>query len=180
MLKELISRLKKKAKNDMGIKINVVAKIYDENNQLIRKQKGHNELTNGTVGASVYNARVMFLQRMTGDNDSGGIPYNDSVITQMELGTGSSPNDSGLQTPYSPDTTEVIDTYTWDYTTTPATSVNVKLSTSWDSSYPALSGINEAALQNFNNEALAIKTFSPALSKTTGGTITLEWTITLA
>jgi hypothetical protein len=158
---------------------NVVAKVYDDKGILVTEQVGHNALTDGVVGGTYYNARTMILQRMTGDNDSASIPYNDSVITNMELGTGT-PDDTGLGTAYSSfSTIESIDSWTWDYTTSP-TSIDVTASTSWDSSYAAISGVTEAGLYNNNDEPLAIKTFSPALAKTTGGTITIEWKITLA
>lgn len=160
----------------------VIAKVYDENGILVDEREGTNTVLSGdpTSDASQeYNGYVMALQRLLNDDDSGAIVSDEaSALTQMELGTGT-PDNEGLGTPYtSPSTIESFDTMTWDYTTS-QTSIDVVISTAWDSSYVALSGITEAVIQNANDEPFASKTFSPALSKTTGGTITIEWTLTV-
>jgi hypothetical protein len=167
----------------MQIKHRVVAQVYDEKGNLIDEREGHNTVLTGvptTDATQEYNGYVMILQRLLNDDDSGLIISDElSALTQMELGTGT-PDNEGLGTPYTPtNTQENFDSITWDYTTS-TSSIDALLTTTWDATYPALSGVTEAAILNANDDPFASKTFSPALSKTTGGSIVINWTLTVS
>jgi hypothetical protein len=170
----------------MIIKNNLIAKIYDVDGNLVNVQEGHNAITDGDATTSTYgNGFIFTLMRLFNDDNSGALLMDeDSAIVAMEMGTGT-PDDDGLGTPYTtPDTELAIASLTWDYST--LTEPEILASCSWGPGSPynvSLSGITEAVLLTgttgplSTNEPFAYKTFTPALSKTAGGVITLEWTI---
>ncbi|MFC1856364.1 hypothetical protein ACFL2A_07505 [Thermodesulfobacteriota bacterium] len=165
----------------MNIINNVRAIMRDGAGKVIRMERGHNNLTAGVPSATVFNARVLLLMLLSGDNDSTNLPFDISALTTMELGTGTTPGDSGLSSPYAPSgsTIESIETWTWDYSTS-QTSIDITASTTWDSTYGALSNVNEVAIYNNSDEAFAYKKFNAALSKSSAGSITIEWKFTLS
>jgi hypothetical protein len=149
----------------------VIATERDASGKIIRVQEGHNTVTNGNP-TTVDNGRVMVLDYITGKDE-----YYDSTdeIGKMKLGTGT-PGNGGLGTP------------TGSYKTTTFPSVmdisnlsapELVLRGTWDAGDGALSGITEAGLFSETGlELFAYKTFTPALSKTAGGTLEIDWTIT--
>lgn len=165
----------------MKIKHKVTATIKDEQGRVVTVQEGHNTVTAGDP-TSVHNGFVWMLDRIFGD---GTYFDPDDFINKMMLGTGT-PSNSGLGTPYAgvPGSTLIAfkSGYpTWDISTLTAPVITARCE--WDSSFDAFSGITEAGLfvdGVVDYEMIAYKTFSPALSKTTGGTLIIEWEITIS
>jgi hypothetical protein len=164
----------------MQIKHKVTATIKDKSGKVIHTQEGENAVTTGDP-TSVHNGFVWLLDRAFGD---GTYFDPDDNINKMMLGTGT-PSNSGLGTPKTgvPGTTLLAfksGSPTWDVST--LTAPVITATCDWDSSFDALSGITEAGLfvDGTDYEMIAYKTFSPALSKTTGGTLTIEWEITMS
>jgi hypothetical protein len=189
IVRSCVHHLKKviKPKKPIQFRNKLTAKVYDVSGELVHTQTGLNTVTTGDYTVSdTYNGRVLMLGLLTNDNNSAAFLFNKTdhanpdYLETMQLGTGT-PDNNGLGTEYtSPGTTqESFDTITWDVST--QSTPKVTLSTSWTSGgYGALSGITEAALETTQSDVFAYKTFSPALSKTAGGTITLEWELTLS
>lgn len=156
----------------MRLKNIVIARVYDENGKLVKKQKGHNTVTNGDPD-TVNNGFVLILDRMF---DNGDFYDPDDFINKMGIGSGT-PSNSGLGTTLNKDKTlQVVGTIDKSTPTAPF----IKVKGVWDSGDGALSGVSEAGLiaDGVGTTLFAYKTFSPALSKTAGGTLTIEWTIT--
>jgi hypothetical protein len=153
----------------------VKAIIRDEHGNVTHEQEASNTISNGDASSSVDNGYVMALALLFND-DNGYFIDPTSALDEMELGTGT-PSNSGLGTPVSPTTVESI-TKTWDVSSWSAPIVTA--SVTWDSSYGALSGITEATLANVDGDIFAYKSFTPALSKTAGGDLTIEWSITMS
>lgn len=164
----------------MQIKHKVTAIIRDKDGNITHTQEGNNTVTSGDP-TSIHNGLVWLLDRAFGDGEY----YDpDDFINKMMLGTGT-PSNSGLGTPKTgvPGTTLLAfkaGSPTWDISTLSAPVLTATCD--WDSWFDALSGITEAGLfiDGTDYEMFAYKTFSPALSKTTGGTLTIEWEITLS
>jgi hypothetical protein len=166
---------------------NVTATIKDEYGNVIREQTNHNAITDGDATSSTYgNGYIFTLMRLFNDDDSSNLLMSPtSYLIGMELGTGT-PDDDGLGTPYAGENTELLfDSITWDYSSLPAPKVTA--SCSWDSGFGALSGVTEAGLYVGDptspvsfDELFAYNTFTPALSKTSPGTITITWSITVS
>lgn len=162
----------------MQIKHKVTATQKDKDGNIINVQEGHNTVTTGNPN-SIHNGLVWLLDRAFGD---GEYFDPDDTINKMMLGTGS-PGNSGLGTPLTgvPGSTLIAFASTaWDISTLSAPVLTATCD--WDSSFDALSGITEVGLfiDGTEYEMFAYKTFSPALSKTDGGTLTIEWEITLS
>lgn len=155
----------------MKLKNIVIARIYDENGKLIGKQKGYNTVTNGDPD-TVNNGFVLILDRMF---DAGDFYDPDDFINKMGIG-GGSPSNSGLGSTLNKDKTLALDTIDKIAPSAPF----IKVSGVWDAGDGAISGISEAGLiaDNVGTTLFAYKTFSPALNKTAGGTLTIEWTVT--
>ena len=157
----------------------VKAVIKDEHGNVIHTQEAKNTITTGDPN-SVENGLIFMLMRLF--NAQTPMYYDPTdYLDKMQLGTGT-PSDSGLGNPItSPlDTMISIDSIDFDETGGSwYTSPKMVASTTWDDTYGALSGITEAGL--FNNastpELFAYKTFSPALSKTALGSITITWEV---
>jgi len=155
----------------------VTVTITDGNGNITRQFTEKNTLTNGDP-TTTYNGRVMMLMTLSGDDDGGSIGMDSSsVLDNMQLGTGTADN-TGLQTPITaaPTTTEIAATLVWDYTT--PSQPKITYTCVWDSTFDALT-VSEAVLYNDFNDVFAYKNFSPALTKTTDGTIQIDWSITI-
>jgi hypothetical protein len=152
----------------------VKAIIKDKDGKIVKIQKGCNTITNGDPD-TVNNGFVLILDRMF---DNGDFYDPDDFINKMGIGTGT-PSNSGLGSTLNKDKTlEVVGTI--DKSTPSAPFIKVK--GVWDSGDGALSGITEAGLiaDGIGTTLFAYKTFTPALSKTAGGTLTIEWTVTVS
>jgi hypothetical protein len=158
----------------MKVKNHVKATIRDENGNIISIQEGHNTVTTGDPN-TVHNGLVLMLDRMFNNGDF----YDPSdYINKMRLGTGT-PSNSGLGSPTGNyKTISVVGTIDITNLTAP----KIKVKGTWDSGDGALSGITEAGLfaDNVATTLFAYKTFTPALSKTAGGTLEIEWEVTFS
>lgn len=154
----------------------VTAVIKDEYGNVIHTQEDKNTITTGDP-TSVENGLVYLLDRIF---DNGDYFDPDDTISKMQLGTGT-PSNSGLGNPItSPlDTMIAFDSVAFDTSGSPwYTSPKIKATAIWDSTFGALSGVTEAGLFTSPLEYMfAYKTFSPALSKTALGSITIIWEV---
>lgn len=160
-------------KEFFGFKNHVKATLRDKDGNIIHEQEGYNTVTNGDPD-SVNNGFVLILDRMFNNGDF----YDpDDYINKMKLGTGT-PSNSGLGSPTSSYKTISLDTIDKSTPSAPF----LKATGTWDSGDGALSGITEAGLfaDGIDTTLFAFKTFTPALSKTAEGTLTIEWTITIS
>lgn len=155
----------------MKITHRVIATIRDEHGNVTHVQEGKNAITDADPVSS-NNGLVMMLDLLSGKGEYYTVT---EYVSRMKLGTGT-PGDSGLgsetgslKTTTFPTSIDISD----------PTAPEIDLRGTWDSGDGALSGITEAGLFNSNvsPKLFAYKTFSPALSKTTGGTLTIDWTI---
>jgi len=158
----------------------VTATEKDKHGKIVCVREGHNSVTTGDP-ATVHNGFVWILDRAFGDGS-----YYDpgDTINKMQLGTGT-PSNSGLGTPLTGVPTTTLIAFktgypVWDVTTLSAPVIKARCE--WDSTFDALSGVTEVGLFADNTDFVLIahKTFSPGLSKTTGGTLTIDWEITLS
>jgi len=161
----------------MNLEHRVKAIVRDEFGNIVDVRKGHNTVTSGDPNpGTVENGYVMLLERMF---DDGAYYYDPaSSVDRMQLGTGT-PGNGGLGSAIAdaPNTIVTVgNSATLDKTTLTAPIMNIHVV--WDSSYGAFSGITEAGLLNTDGELFAYKAFTPALSKTTGGSLTIDWSIT--
>jgi len=166
------------------MKINVIAREYDEDGNLVKEQGGHNAICVGDpdpTGGNSENGLVYALIRMFDVAGTYATRYtNTDFISDMELGTGTPSND-GLGSPYSSfSTVESIDIDSSSLDESSLTAPFITLSTTWDSTYGAISGVTEAVLLTESGQAFAYKAITPALSKTSAGTLVIEWKITLS
>jgi hypothetical protein len=170
------------------INTNVRATIFDGQGNVVRREIGHNALTDGVPASGVWNARVLLLMLLSGDNNGGILtgftpkPYHEASLFSMELGTGTA-SDTGLGTPYGTlgDTDQAFEANpTWNYATPTAPYVTFTCLWGPSPAYGALSGITEVVFYNVNSDVFAFKNFSAALSKEAAGTIQLDWKITIS
>jgi hypothetical protein len=154
----------------------VIAVIKDEHGNIIHTQKAKNTITTGDP-VSVENGLVYMLDRLF---DNGDYFDPDDTLSKMQLGTGT-PSNSGLGTPKTSPLNTMIAFSSVAFDTTGGTwysAPKIIATAIWDDTYGALSGISEAGLFTTPLEYMfAYKTFSPALSKTALGSITIEWEI---
>lgn len=157
----------------------VTAIVKDEHGNIVDKREEKNTITTGDP-SSVENGLVYLLDRMFGNGDYFD---PDDTIAKMQLGTGT-PDNSGLGTPItSPDDTMIVfDSVEFDPSGSPwYTSPKIQATCIWDSDFGALSGITEAGLFTDPLEYMfAYKAFSPALSKTALGSITIIWEVQIS
>jgi len=182
-LKKLLSIFKRKRKESGILTHKVTAIMYDPEGIEISRQEGLNTVTTGDPTVPNHNGYVYILNRIFDDGTYSGYDPDD-FVNKMQLGTGT-PDNTGLGTPLTgvPSTTLIAfkSGYpTWDISTLAAPVITVRCE--WDATFDALSGVTEAGLfaDGVGQIMMAHKTFSPALSKTTGGTLAVEWEITLS
>ena len=171
----MIQQVKSKV---VTLKNTVIATVRNERGRVVQRVIGHNTVTSGNdPGGANYNGRAWILDRVFGFED-----YYDSaaIISKMKLGKGT-PSNTGLGNAYGSYKT-ITQVGSMDISSPSAPKVTVK--GTWDSGDGSFSGITEAGLFAFVSPSdytlFAYKTFSPSLSKTAGGTLDIEWTVTLA
>jgi hypothetical protein len=163
----------------MKFKHRVIATIRNAKGKVVKRQKGYNTVTKGDP-ATENNGLYWFLNRAFDD----GSEYDpEDTINKMQLGTGS-PGDSGLGNPITaaPGTTLIAFTSGPTFDISTLTAPKIEVSTTWGSSFDALSGVSEVGLFATGSDDILIahKTFSPTLQKETGGSIEIDWDITMS
>jgi len=158
----------------------VTTKVTDKDGNITFEEIDHNAITTGDP-VSVHNGLVWLLDRAFAD----GAYYDPAdSINKMEIGTGTASN-SGLGSAYgsAPTTTRIAfnsSGVVWDISTLTAPKVTVRCD--WDSAFDALTGITEVGLfaDGIDLVMIAYKNYTTALTKTTGGTISITWEITFS
>lgn len=178
-------------KTNFSIDSNVTAIEWDKDGYICNIVKEHNSLTKGANSGANHNGLIFLLQRLF--NSGGNVVATPALslqwdesnpIDEMELGDGSTGvhYDQGLRSALSGvpgNTQESISEEDWDIST--LTAPVITLTTKWDSSYDALSGVDEAVIQSALGDAvLAYAMFPTPLSKTTGGTLQIDWSFTVS
>ena len=168
----------------MKLKLNMKLTARDKGGNITGVREGKNDIAGGDPDtAGIENGFIFALIKLFDTNGTFASWYDKTdFITTMELGTGT-PGNGGLGTPYtSPNTQESID---YDINSidksTPSASV-FRATTVYGPGAPydvAMSGITGAVMLNDSDEVFAYRSFS-AIGKTAGGTITIDWDITLS